>query len=185
MRLFLAVHPPPERVSEFIGLLPQGLPAHRTVPMEQVHCTVMFIGERDRRQLDASIESAAATCAGVRAFAMRPIRLSALPERGPKRTLVVECDRPRELLEIHDRAVQRFARDPAPHSRDRFLPHLTVGRFPGAGTPLPAGCGVPRELAAGDESRSFAIAHISLMSSTLRADGARHSVVATFPLILK
>jgi RNA 2',3'-cyclic 3'-phosphodiesterase len=190
MRLFLAIHPQRLCAEALLGLirsdgptrLPLNLPQHRLVGLDQVHSTIMFIGDRDRRELDDCLESARACCAGVSAFDLQAITLTALPERGPKRTLVVDCDRPAELGEIHDRAVHRFACDPKPNARDRFLPHLTIARFPGAGATLGADSGLPHVLFGHEAAQPFRVEHVSLMSSVLRPDGAQHKVVATFPL---
>lgn len=174
MRLFLALYPPRPRAEEFVALVPQRLERCRPSPPDQVHCTVFFLGDRADRELDETTASAEACCAGLPAFSLRPTLLTALPERGPKRTVVVCCDRPATLLEIHDRAVRRFARQPRSGARERFLPHLTVGRFGGAGESIELD--VPLEL------EPFEVAEIRLVESRLRPTGAVHRDVAVFPL---
>jgi 2'-5' RNA ligase len=94
-----------------------------------------------------------------------------LPEKGPKRTVVVVCDRPRELLELHRRLVQRFARySRMPADTDRFLPHLTLARFSGAGAEVPPERRVDRRV----ELPEFEVGEVHLLTSLLKPEGAEH-----------
>lgn len=167
MRLFVALYPPSEIVSQMSALLSRvELPKHRPTPPEQVHLTAMFIGDRDERALDDVIETLAAACRGVEPFRLRPVLLTVLPERGPKRTVVVECDRPGGMLELHARLVRRFASEPKAHRVERFVPHVTIARFPGAGSR----CALREPVQIGD----FEVRDVRLMSSELRPSGAVH-----------
>lgn len=175
MRLFLAIHPPPETAAALASLLTTAaLPDHRPTAPAAIHCTVLFLGERGPRELDEILEGAAACCAGLAPFELRPLRLRCLPERDPRRTVVVECDRPATLLQIHDRAARRFARSPSQATRERFLPHLTVARFPGAGV----AAGLDAEV----DLPPFEVDAVTLMSSVLRPAGAEHRAVGRFAL---
>jgi 2'-5' RNA ligase len=174
MRVFLAIYPPRDLAHTLSAALPEGFPACRPVPPEQLHVTVFFIGDRSDREIDETIESAQACCAGVRSFELEVSELTVLPERGPKRTVVLLCSRPASLLEMHDRAARRFARPWRPGSRERFLPHLTIGRFGGSGTEI--ALRTPVQLTA------IPIEEVRLVRSELGPGGARHTDVATFRL---
>lgn len=162
-------------VDSLLSLLdPLTLPKHRRTRPEQTHLTVLYLGARSGYELPDVIESARAACAGVAPFSLRPVALTALPERGRKRTVVVECDRPAGLRELHDRFVRRFARDENPRRRERFLPHLTIARFPGSG----AECTLRAPLSLG----AFPVDAIRLLSSELKPAGAVHSEIERIDL---
>ncbi|MBL9150134.1 MAG: RNA 2',3'-cyclic phosphodiesterase [Phycisphaerae bacterium] len=167
MRLFVAAYPPPSFAAELQALLGRvELPDHRPTPADQVHLTLFFVGERQPRELDDVVDTVAAACRGISSFRLRPVLLTALPARGPKRTVVVECDRPAPLVELHRRLVHRLAREPRVHSERDFLPHCTIARFPGAG----ADCTLAEPLQLGD----FEVGAVCVMSSDLAPTGATH-----------
>lgn len=185
LRLFVAVHPPAEyaaellsRVADLDGCLDGGLDGGgerpKATPIAQVHCTLLFLGDRSQRELPATIRSCQAACAGVAPFRLRPVRLLALPARGPKRTVVFECDRSVGLLELHGRLVARLARETQRESKRAFLPHITVARWPGSG----ASACVDEPVSMPD----FAVEEVRLMSSVLKPSGAEHRIVATVAL---
>lgn len=174
-RLFVAAYPPLE-ASE--NLLQQAraaadLPGRWTAP-EQLHLTLLFIGETDARQLASVSESVERACAGLRAFDLSPTRLRTLPERGEIRLLAVQTDAPPTLLELQRRLVHRLAR-PAQRARaDTFLPHLTLVRFPHDARVER----LDRDL----EAQAFRIDRVRLMESRLGQRGASHHEAASFPL---
>lgn len=181
LRLFVAVHPPAEYAAELLARIAEldleadlGGDRPKATPIAQVHCTLLFLGDRGQRELSATIERCQAACAGIAPFRLRPVRLLALPERGPKRTLVFECDRPVGLLELHRRLVARLARETQRESKRAFLPHITVARWPGSGATarIDAPVSMP----------DFAVDEVRLMSSVLKPSGAEHRIVATVGL---
>ena len=167
LRLFVAIYPPSElRVALLDSLKQHDLPDHRTVPPQQVHVTVHFIGDTPTKQLDSTIESVERATAGISEFDLAVRGLITLPQRGPARLVAAETDRPPELLEIQRRLVTRLARSPRRDPSDRFRPHLTLCRFkkPKRGI----------ELENPLDFRSFVVDKVALMRSTLRSDGAHH-----------
>jgi 2'-5' RNA ligase len=169
MRLFVAAYPPVESARALLELL-RGLelPEHRLVPAEQVHMTLHFVGDTDKRQLDEVMESVERAAAGVKAFDLTPRELMCLPERGEARLVAVETDAPAGLLEIQRRLAAKLAR-PA-RDRQNFLPHLTVCRFAN-------GAKVWRVERRAVEMEPFAVREIRLMESVLRPGGAEHREV--------
>jgi 2'-5' RNA ligase len=179
--LFVAVYPPPEVAAELsaaVGML-DGLPAHRLVSVEQIHLTLHFIGNTAVSELDAAVESARRSAAGLAPFALTPLRLMSLPDprprrRQPARLVAAETDAPATLLEIHHRLAVRFARRPRRNTADRFLPHLTLCRFR---TPQrDATVDAPLTLA------PFPVRAVALMQSVLRPEGAEHAMLESFDL---
>jgi 2'-5' RNA ligase len=169
MRLFVAAYPPLESARAMLELLGGvDLPEHRLVPPEQVHMTLHFVGDTDKRQLEDVMESVQRAAAGVKAFDLRPRELMCLPERGDPRLVAVETDAPAGLLEIQRRLAGKLAR-PA-RDRQRFLPHLTLCRFRN-------GARVWRVARRTVEMEAFAVREIRLMDSVLRPGGAEHREV--------
>lgn len=174
IRLFVAVYPPAEVAAAMIGSLAGlELPPMRLTPHDQVHLTLQFIGERTQRELPEVHESVERSAAGLAVFALAPLRLVSLPERGPARLIACETDGPPPLLEIHRRLALRLARSPRERSGDRFLPHLTLARF---SSPSQVRVALPVEVP------EFAVTSISLRRSILKPGGAVHAELARFPL---
>lgn len=174
LRLFVAAHPPAAvteaLLAEAARLDAEGL---RPVPAAQVHLTLVFVGNRSPRELDATLESVEASVRGVPPFALRPLRLVPLPRPAVARSVVAETDRPPALLEIHERLVRRLVRDPSPRPREHFRPHLTLGRFRGE-----VACELDRPLAV----EPFPVDSVAVLASDLRPDGAVHRELARFTL---
>lgn len=169
MRLFVAAYPPVESARALLELL-RGveLPEHREVPAEQVHMTLHFVGDTDKRQLDEVMESVERAAAGIEAFELTPREVMCLPERGEARLVAVETDAPAGLLEIQRRLAKKLAR-PA-RDRQRFLPHLTLCRFRN-------GAKVWRVERRAVEMEPIAVREVKLMESVLRPGGVEHREV--------
>lgn len=175
VRLFVAAHPPPEVALAMLeALAALNLPAHRAVPAAQVHLTLQFIGDTEPRRLQDVAESVERSCAGIEAFVLTPLRLIALPQKGPARLVALETDAPPALLELQRRLAHRLARSVRDRPGDRFLPHLTLARLttPGAIGPLPDRLDIP----------PFPVRRVTLMRSVLLPEGAEHREAAAFPL---
>ncbi len=175
LRLFVAIYPPPEVIAKLLGSLEShDLPEHRTVPAEQVHMTLHFIGDVPTKQLDATIESVQRATAGISAFDLTVQRLITLGQRGQARLVAAETDRPPELLEIHRRLVTRLACSVRHNPSDRFRPHLTLCRFkkPTKGIALDSPL----------DAEPFRVRQVVLMKSTLRSDGAQHHEIMSCAL---
>lgn len=169
MRLFAGVYPPIERAREMLGTLGQlDLPRHRVTPVEQVHMTLHFLGDRHERELEGIIESLERSAAGIGAFELLPSRLATLPERGEARLVALETQASPEVLEMHRRMVQRLA-DERHRGKERFVPHFTLCRF--------ADPTRMERLAAPVEMAPVPVGSVRLMKSVLRPGGAAHALM--------
>ncbi len=178
-RLFVAIYPPADFVIAAMNRLAQiALPEHRPTPPEQVHMTLQFVGDAPARELPTIRESVERAAAGITAFELAPIRFITLPERGPARLVAVETDAPPSLRELQRRLAIRLARNARERADERFLPHLTLARFRGAGTP-----GV--RVAQAASLTAFRVEAVLLMQSVLGAGGAWHRELARVPLNLE
>lgn len=180
LRLFLAAYPPLGVVqglqSRASGL---PLPEHKAVPPEQVHLTLLFMGDRSSASLPDIESSIAASCKGIRACVVRPRRLLSLPDKGPARLVTVETDTPPSLLELHKRLANRLA--DRTRRGNPFLPHLTLLRFPGMGVDVR----VNEDLATPEQDATtfqFEVGSVCLVKSTLHPKGSRHEVLREFAL---
>lgn len=167
LRLFIAAYPPPEIAVALVdaarGL---GLSSLKPASLDQVHVTLLFIGDTDERQLDDVIESMHRAASGVHAMSLSVERLIALPERGDARLVAAEASAPPVLIELQKRLAQRLTRTRPKRERE-FLPHLTVGRFPGSGLRL-------RDRAWPVTKLTLEVADIRLVASMLKPSGAVH-----------
>ncbi len=154
-------------------LAPMGLPEHKLTPVEQVHITLVFLGDRRATEVADIEESIAGACKGIRACVVRPVRLISLPEKGAARLVAAETDAPPPLLELQKRLAHRLA------ARDKrggeFLPHLTLCRFTGMG----ADVRVRQDV---EDGEGFAVQTVCLVKSVLHPLGARHVLIREFGL---
>lgn len=176
-RLFVAIYPPPAAAARLLGAVESlQVPASREVAPEQVHLTLQFIGERDRRELPDVVGSVARSVAGVAPFLLKVIRIAAFPPEGLPRVIAAETDAPPGMLEVQRRLAQRLARNARERAGDRFRPHMTLVRLrpttspPSDFPPIPV------------VDLAFPVSRIVLMASELSAGGARHREVQTFEL---
>lgn len=176
LRLFVGIYPPHEACRSMLAALDKlDLPSHRRTPPEQVHLTLLFIGDVLRKNLDATIESIERAYSGLKTFELSTRSLIRLPERGPARLIAMETDYPATLRELQRRLAARLAGKPRPRAGDRFRPHLTLCRFRAPSKVSPPEPALDRE--------SFVVARIVLMRSELLPTGAAHHEVESFPLI--
>ena len=174
LRLFVAAYPPPQIAAQLVAQLSaMQLRGLKVSLPDQVHLTLQFIGDTDPRQLDDVQESIRRAASGLPPANIAVLGLISLPERGRARLVAAELEPHPTLLELHRRLALRLATNTKERSRDRFLPHMTLGRYTSAGDRV--------EHALPDQPR-FDINEVSLMQSLLRPDRAEHRVLATFPL---
>jgi len=213
LRLFLAMYPPESVVVELLKKMRclEGLPPYRETIPGQVHLTLHFMGNVHPRDLERVIESIDRAKKGIYQFQLHVERLVAYPrntrsgegeESHPPtarvrraalpRLLVAEMDGPKYLLELHQRLVQRLAKNPRLEGNDRYLPHVTLCRFrPFRLSEYPiGGCdwarrGVELDGTNRDSPFTFIVDGFSLMKSMFNRKGAIHERIADWPLIEK
>ena len=172
LRLFVASYPPRDVVEGWLAAARKVLPTDvRLNDAEQVHLTLVFLGEHDERELPEIRESIARSIAGFGPLNLRPVDLVMLPERGDPRLIAATTTLPRPLAEIQRRLAQRLALDRS--RKSVFLPHFTLARFPGRSMER------ARRPLAGE---GFEMAEIRLMRSRLLPGGAVHETDKAFPL---
>jgi len=171
LRLFVALYPPGPTVEAALALVDRAdLPRHKPVAPSQVHMTLLFLGDVARSRIAEVTESVDRSAAGIGPIELGAVRLASLPERGHARLVALETDAPSGLLELQRRLAHRLARNPRQRGAERFLPHLTLARFGGAGL---------RDLRISEPARlePFRIDSVRVMSSVLGSSGAVHSEI--------
>ncbi|MGE4618317.1 MAG: 2'-5' RNA ligase family protein [Planctomycetota bacterium] len=168
MRLFCALHPTMDEARLLTDPLDslEPLPDHRRTVIDQIHMTVLFIGEVARKDLADVKESVERAAVGVPPFCWQPDRIQTLPSRGPVRTMAAVGDSMKSLDELHRRLSQRLARR---SNRRAFLPHMTLVRF----SPPVTDFEVTRHI----EWPTISFARVRLMQSRLLPTGAEHQCV--------
>lgn len=174
LRLFVAAYPPAQVARALLDQLSAlSLRDVRPSPGEQVHLTLQFIGDTDARELPEVQESVERAAAGLTPASVEVLGLMSLPQRGRARLVAAELASHPTMLELHRRLALRLARNARERSGDRFLPHMTLGRFPS---------GSGERVEAPVQPLRFEIAEAVLVESLLKPQGAEHRPVARFPL---
>ncbi len=172
LRLFLALPLPEAPLERLVGwqaAVFAGLPGIRVVPPENLHVTLVFLGERPAAEL-GTISSALHEAAAV---ASRPV-LSAVRYRETRSVGMV-------VLDDEDGAAARLQADLAGRlerlglfrpERRAWLPHVTVARFrePPRLRPAPPGLG------------RVSPSEVATYTSRLRRDGAQYEIRESVPL---
>jgi 2'-5' RNA ligase len=171
IRLFVAVYPPAAIAPAMLDAARACvLPAHRLTDAEQLHMTLVFIGERRAGELGDVIESVDRACAGIGAMTLTPTRVFTIPtpsQGGPARLLALGTDAPGHFRELQRRLATRLAR--ADEKRKAFEPHITLARFAPGQT-----C---QAIDKAVELGAFSVDRVRLMQSVQTRERAEHRVV--------
>ncbi|HWN43631.1 MAG TPA: RNA 2',3'-cyclic phosphodiesterase [Thermoanaerobaculia bacterium] len=183
MRLFVALEvPEPVRreVARRMAGLRERLPRARWVDPENIHLTLLFLGETPADKVSALSEKLR------EAFAKHPplaVRLSGggtFPPKRPARVAWIGMDAPEELAAVQADAVAAAVEAVGFEPEERpFRPHVTLARC--ESWPRDA---VDKFTSAfpGEIGPPFTVDRGVLMESKLSPRGARYSVVEGFPM---
>lgn len=160
-RLFVAVRPPDDVVSELMSLRRKDQRGVRFVAPESWHVTLRFFGEADIDEVEAALDEAVLAPA----TAVIGPAVDVLGERA----LVVPVS---GLDPLADEvvAVTRAIGDPPP--KRAFTGHLTIARVK-RDVPMPPALGAMVD-------GVFAVEEVELLRSRLDPEGARYDTVATW-----
>lgn len=151
------------------------LPPRRLIPAEQLHLTMVFIGDTRPKEVREVKESVDRSCAGLRAFTLSAGRIVTIPtpeDGGPPRLIAATTDSPPTLLEVQRRLAQRLTKPKKNGRRSRFLPHLTLARYQHGETSE----AIDQPLA---EPVSWRVSGFTLYSSVVTVKGSVYQVVHT------
>lgn len=177
-RLFAALRPPPAIRALLLETM-GGVPGARWQDDDQLHCTLRFVGEVERRQA----EEIAAALAGIAAppIEARIDGVGVFERRGRADTIWARVAPPEPLAALHRKVDQVLRRVGVAPDERRYLPHVTLARLPRSGHDALA---LARWLAdhAALAGPAFVLTHLYLYESHLGSEGASYEAVARWPL---
>jgi RNA 2',3'-cyclic 3'-phosphodiesterase len=169
MRQFIAI-PLPEEIKNDIAKVSEpfrGIPGIRPVKTENLHLTLVFIGDQGS---EAKTEK-------IREVSFRPFELSTtsvelFPERRP-RLIWIELEKPDELAILHRKLAAIYNLD------EELKAHVTIARIKWLS---PENKKLLAELAGqlNPYIKDFRVSHFNLYSSELNPDGPVYRVVESF-----
>ena len=172
-RLFVAIRPPATLRSQLLDLM-EGVEGARWQDDEQLHLTLRFVGEVDRR----IAEDIAAALANVR-FAPFDIRLHGVGQfdrRGVVDTLWAGVQPRDPLAHLHRKIDRACVATGLPPEGRAYLPHITLARFGRSG-----GMVAPFLLRHGSlSSAPFPVDRFTLFESRIGHAGAQYEAVAEY-----
>jgi 2'-5' RNA ligase len=175
MRLFTAIELAPDTKEAVIGqqarlaaeIRARGA-AVRLTPPEQLHLTLLFIGQVDEARLKTIGELMTENIRQA-SFALTFGPVGVFPPRGRARILWLGVDRgERELIALQTEVVERLARAGVPREARPYHPHLTLGRWRDDEGPRGA------VFAAAAVEAVERVTAVTLFESRLRPGGAEH-----------
>lgn len=175
-RLFIGIDPPAPIKAQLLDLM-GGIAGARWQTEEQLHLTLRFVGEVDRRQA----EDVAAALDGLRhpGFDLALSGTGLFERRGRPQALWVGVTPQEPVKALHNKVEQAVTRTGLPHEGRAFMPHITIARFGKEAGPLTsfmAGVG-------GVSSAPFHVGDFCLYESQLTRDGSVYTILERYPLL--
>lgn len=172
MRLFVSIDLPEEIQKYLQGWLP-ALPGLRYTKKEQLHLTLLFIGESDEDQVCLITEK-------LRTVQFEPFQMvikgvGAFPGRKNPRVIWAGVEENDELMDLQKQISKKLSGFIDEGGNHSFKPHITLAR-------------ATRQfrfkksdgLFEKSESLSLTVASVSLKKSILSQEGSTHTVLETF-----
>jgi RNA 2',3'-cyclic 3'-phosphodiesterase len=187
-RLFVAI-PVPDAVREEIlrvqrelqPLAPRGM--IRWTKPEQFHLTLRFLGDVSSDRVAALQESVRTICSGASPLHLRAQDVGFFPNpRSPRVIWIGITDGENRLVDLQrkiEAAVQPFT---AEQGGERFAGHVTLGRFKQAGHLKIKALTDHAEAMKSRTLGEWTAREIEIIRSELSPAGARHTLLAAFPL---
>lgn len=174
-RLFVALRPPPEIRERLLDTM-EGVTGARWQDEDQLHLTLRFIGEVDKR----TAEDAAVALASVRAAPL-DLRLDGcgmFDTRGRANAIWAGVAPRDALAALHRKVDQALIRVGLEPERRAYLPHITLARLSGSAGPIDRFLAAHAALS----SPPFRIGHMTLYESSLGHGGAIYHPVERYAL---
>jgi 2'-5' RNA ligase len=181
MRTFIAVDLSPHvrsRVASFRDDLAEAVTGVKWVEPENLHVTLLFLGEVDDREVLAVCRRVSDVAAKHTSFAISVERFGCFPTPRRPRVLWVGIDEGADrLVGLHDEIETALAEQGGYRREERaYTPHITLGRVSGAG---PGEALAPLLLKhAGWDGGSMPVTELHVLSSTLTHDGPEYAVLS-------
>ena len=175
MRLFVAIRPP-RAVRERLAAAMGGISGARWQSEDQLHLTLRFIGDVDRRQA----EDVHAALGAVRQapFEVRLSGVGFFGSRGQPAAVWAGVAPHEPLAALHRKIDQTLVRIGLEPERRAYMPHITLARLNRSAGPI----GGFLEQAGHLASPLFMVDRFALFESDLTAERAVYSILADYPL---
>ncbi|MGH6615047.1 RNA 2',3'-cyclic phosphodiesterase [Sphingomonas sp.] len=177
-RLFVALRPP-LAIRDTLADIMDGVPEARWQDDEQLHLTLRYIGEVDRR----TAEDVADALSRIHAPAIEAqlAGVGQFDRKGRTHTLWAGVTPADPLAALHRKIDQALIRFGFTAEERAYLPHITLARMTGAAGTAPE-IGHWLEAHAALTSEPFRLEHVILFESHLGQGGARYDSIARWPL---
>ncbi len=174
-RLFVGIDPPESVKAQLIGVM-GGVAGARWQSEEQLHLTLQFIGEVDRR----SAEDIATALSYVRhpGFRLSLSEVGMFDRRDRPEALWVGVAPKEPVKALHDKIVQTLRTVGVPPEGRAYLPHITLARLKALAAPLDPFMTQHGGIA----SAPFEVGDFCLYESQLTRDGSVYTIVERYPL---
>lgn len=175
MRLFVAIRPPRVMCERLIAAM-GGIGGARWQSDDQLHLTLRFIGEVDRRQA----EDIDAALGAIRhpSFEIALSGVGVFDQRGRPDTVWAGVAPQEPLAALHRKVDQALVRAGLGPERRAYVPHITLARLNRTAGPI----GGFLEQAGDLASPPFRVERFALFESDLTAERAVYSILADYPL---
>ena len=181
MRLFVCVSPDEasaRTLAAFMGRL-RGFPGYKWVAPENLHVTLLFLGESDGAQVQR-IDSELSRLGGIRPFAIKISGAGAFPNLSRPKTIWLGVREGAGELEKLGAKVARAAKGAGFASDDKkFKAHLTLARARGDGGAMPEDLKKSLDDA---PAVSWTCDRFTLMKSLLTPKGPIYTPIRTYEL---
>jgi RNA 2',3'-cyclic 3'-phosphodiesterase len=174
-RLFVAIRPPQAIRARLLALM-GGVSRARWQDEAQLHLTLRFVGEVDRRRA-ADIDTALAAILHPR-FEVAIDGVGSFARRGEPTALWAGIAPQEQLKILHKKVDQAVVRAGMEADHRAYIPHITLARLPrGAGS-----VGSFLASAGGGAGPHFQVDEFCLYESSLTAAGAVYTIVERYTL---
>jgi 2'-5' RNA ligase len=166
-----------DRLIALQGELAAAAPDVKWVEPENLHVTLLFLGEVDDRELPAVCRAAQEALAAYPAFTLSVAGAGCFPNPRRPRTLWVGIGQGvQDVVAVHD-AIEQPLLDMGCYRREerKYTPHITLGRRRGEGPADALSRALARQQAwqGGEET----VSEIHVMGSELTRDGPQYTVI--------
>jgi 2'-5' RNA ligase len=185
LRTFIAVALDTFTHDRLVGLQERlaetGVPVKWVEP-NNLHITLLFLGEVDAREVPAVCKAVEAACRGASPFGLTLTGTGAFPTVRRPRTLIVHVTEGADALRaLHDALEAPLMKLGCYRREERtYTPHLTLGRVKGQAAAEPLVAAVKQfERWQGGQTQ---VHEVLVMSSELRPQGPEYTVLCRAPL---
>jgi RNA 2',3'-cyclic 3'-phosphodiesterase len=177
-RLFFGIDPP-DRVKAQLADIEGGISGARWQSEAQMHITLRFIGEVDRRA--ANDIAAHARSISHPQFDIHFAGLGTFDKRGIVHTLYTAVVPPETCTTLHKKLDHLLVQLGLETDSRAYVPHLTLARLNSSSGTLAHMLAAQGAFASSD----FTVQDFCLYESTLTREGAHYDIVARYPLQLR